>query len=241
MRSKFISAVVADMKNIFSNRFLIVLVVLFILIIFLSFYFPVISNSIFLQTGFRLDEYYSLISITIVAIISVLIGIEYGKLLCLICRPGFNLISNTSLETKENLLFQRVLSAPTLSFILIILSILFIKPVPTQGWLRTLYAAIMLSIQTVPACFIFIKTNEQKRERFALPWFLWIILIAMPVGLLLHHPWNYFTFFSPYYWIAWSWMIRSPMESFFYGLIALVLTSVYLTISLRHFPWKKYI
>jgi len=232
----------ADMKSISSNyRFLIVSVVLLILIIFLDFYFPIVSDSVFIKHGFRLSEYYSLISITILAIISAMIGSEYGKMLSESAGSHIIPLSSYFSEIKENLLFLRVLMTTVICFILIIICILLLKPVPSQGWLRSLYIAIMLSIQSTYICVVYIRTEEQKKARFTFSWLTRISLIAMPVGLLLHHPWNYFAFFSPYYWIAWSWMIGSPTESFIYGFIALLLTSIFLMILLRQFSEKKHL
>ena len=100
----------ADMKSISSNyRFLIVSVVLLILIIFLDFYFPIVSDSVFIKHGFRLSEYYSLISITILAIISAMIGSEYGKMLSESAGSHIIPLSSYFSEIKENLLFLRVL------------------------------------------------------------------------------------------------------------------------------------
>jgi hypothetical protein len=120
-----------------------------------------------------------------------------------------------------------------ISFLLIILSILIIKPVPAQGWLRTLYAAILLSLQA-PAGFLYTGIKDLKRTTgIGLTILYWLFLIALPTGLLLHHPWNRIACFSPYYWIAWAWMLKSPAGAVIYGSVAVILTSIVLIIFLR--------
>jgi hypothetical protein len=83
--------------------------------------------------------------------------------------------------------------------------------------------------------------SGKRRKRFVFSGFYWILLIVVPLGLLLHHPWNYFTFFSPFYWISWAWVIPLPTDSFIYGAIAIVLTSVAIIIlSVRILRKKLY-
>jgi hypothetical protein len=61
----------------------------------------------------------------------------------------------------------------------------------------------------------------------------------LPVGLLLHHPWNYVALVSPFYWIAWAWMVQSSGLSLLYGFIALAFTSIAGIIPIRQF-FKKH-
>jgi len=225
MRSKFKRVFIADLKIIFRNhRLIFASLILLILIIFLTFYFPVISNIIFKRYGLRLAEYYPLFSITLIGVIPVLIGTRYGMLFC--TEQG-NLIRTKSTEITiqiRNLLFMRVLSSVIVSFFIIVLSVFLIKPVPAQGWLRTIFSIGLLSFQS-PLGFI-IFSEGRKTGMLIFSWLSWIFLIAMPLGLLIHHPWNYIAFLSPFYWIAWAWIIRSPTESLVYGVIALSLTFV---------------
>jgi fluoroquinolone transport system permease protein len=65
-----------------------------------------------------------------------------------------------------------------------------------------------------------------------------IFLVAVPLGLLLHHPWNYFAFFSPLYWISWAWIISVPFESLIYGAISMIITFGCILIFFRHFLKK---
>jgi hypothetical protein len=75
-------------------------------------------------------------------------------------------------------------------------------------------------------------------EGFALSKIYGIFLITVPLGLVLHHPWNYLAFFSPLYWISWTWVVSIPAESFLYGAIATIITSGGIIIFFRHFLRK---
>jgi hypothetical protein len=238
MSSKFKRVFITDLKKISrSHRLLFASVILFILIIFLTFYFPVLSNFVFKRHGFRLDEYYPLFSITLIGVIPVLIGTRYGMLFCTDQGNDLWTKSNEITIQSRNLLLIRVMSTVIVSFFMVVLSVLFIKPVPAQGWLRTIFAIGLLSIQS-PLGFVVISEGR-KTGRLIYSWLSWIILIAMPLGLLFHHPWNYLSFLSPFYWIAWAWIIQSPTESLIYGLIALTLTFAGAFLFFREFLKKR--
>lgn len=240
MFSRFKRVFLTDLKMISGNhRLLFASVILFILIIFLTFYFPVLSHHIFNRHGFRLDGYYSLFAITLIGAIPVLIGTRYGILFC--TDQGNDLWTKSDEITRQSrsLLVMRVISTVIVSFFMIVLSVLLIKPVPLQGWLRTIFAIGLLSIQS-PLGFIVISEGR-KTGRLLFSWLSWIILIAMPLGLLFHHPWNYLAFLSPFYWIAWAWLIGSPTESLIYGLIGLALTFAGAFLFFREFFKKKVI
>ena len=147
-------------------------------------------------------------------------------------------IEEVDTVAERKFLFMRMISPLFISFILVLLTILLSKPVPTEGWLRTLFSAFLLSIQSL-FVFLFITTlAENKTAGVALSRLYWIFLIAVPAGLLLHHPLNYFAFYSPLYWVAWTWIIPSPVESMIYGSVALILTSGASVIFYRHFVKK---
>jgi hypothetical protein len=60
-----------------------------------------------------------------------------------------------------------------------------------------------------------------------------MFLVTVPSGLMLHHPWSYFAFFSPFYWISWAWVVASPAESLIYGAISVLITSAGMLIFYR--------
>jgi hypothetical protein len=236
MSSKFKSAITGDMKIISSNYRPFIPVTLLLLVIFLlPAFLPVLSHSSYLKTGAQPAKYLTLISITLVSMVPVLCGLAYGKSLSSKGKPVKTADSQKSPADTKSSVFIRIFTLLLISFFLIILSILIIKPVPAQGWLRTLYAAILLSFQA-PAAFLYCGIKDLKRMAgISLSVLYWLLIIALPVGLLLHHPWNRAACFSPFYWTAWAWMLKSPTASLIYGSVAFILTSIVIAILLRLF------
>jgi len=242
MLSRFISLFIGDINIILHDKKLLARCLApFIFILLLKYVLPPFSDLIFSKTGFHLARYYAVIAITLVSIIPMLIG-SVSALIVLHekeLHPGQN--ATAFPDSRNKSLFVRMVVSVFISFVYIIITIILTKPVPTEGWLRTLFAASLLSIQA-PFVFLFISSlSGKRRKRFVFSGFYWILLIVVPLGLLLHHPWNYFTFFSPFYWISWAWVIPLPTDSFIYGAIAIVLTSVAIIIlSVRILRKKLY-
>ena len=119
---------------------------------------------------------------------------------------------------------MRLMIPAFLSFIMVLITIFLTDPVINEGWLRSLFISLLLSTQSSFA-FLFIGCLAvNKVQGLALSKLYGIFLVAVPLGLLLHHPWNYFAFFSPLYWISWAWVSYSPSESLLYGAIAIIIT-----------------
>jgi hypothetical protein len=226
MWSRFISLFTSDINIILHDKKLLSRCLApFIFILLLKYVLPPVSGLIFSKTGYNLDRYYSVIAITLVSIIPTLIG-SVSAFIYLHEKELHPGQSPTTLpDSRYKSLFVRMVVYTFLSFVYVILTIILTQPVPTEGWLRTIFAASLLSIQA-PFVFLFISSLPvNRRRRFVFSGFYWILLIVVPLGLLLHHPWNYFTFFSPFYWISWAWVIPVPKDSFIYGSIAVALTS----------------
>jgi hypothetical protein len=226
-------------RIIFLNyRLLIALLILIVIIVLMPVCFPSVSHSVYMKTGVQPAKYYTLISLTLVALIPVLIGIAYGRLTADETQPSAikSSIKGSGMITDST--YFRIFISIIISFILIILSILLIKPVPSQGWLRTLYAAMLLSVHAPFVLLLVGITGNKKIASPGLTKLYWIIFLALPLGLLVHHPWNYFAFFSPFYWIAWAWMINPVVESVLCGSIAIILSSSFLFILLRYYQKK---
>ena len=240
MLSKFINTFLADLKTIYLNyRILIPLCVLFLIIILIPFCFHVVTHHEYLYHHVQPAKYYRLISITLVALIPVLTGIAYGKLMT--DKTHLTTIKSSN-EVSGNIpdsAFIRIFTSLLISFILILLSIWLIKPVPSQGWLRTLYAAMLLSVHAPFVLLLIGSTGNKKIASLSLIRLYWIFLLALPLGLLVHHPWNYFAFFSPFYWIAWAWMINPVVESILCGSIAVILSSGFLFILLKYYLKRR--
>jgi hypothetical protein len=205
-----------------------------LVIVFMKFLFPAFSDFIYTKTGFLINEYYTLIAITLICIIPFTIGLVYSKVL-----NGDRDFQSEDLLTVQdanrNFLFMRMLITALICFILVWLTIILVKPVPTEGWLRNLFIACLLSIQAPLVCLLICTLVMNKVKRISVFVLCCIFLITVPFGLLVHHPWNYFAFFSPLYWVAWSWVIRSPTESLLYGTIAVILTSGVIVLLFRNY------
>jgi len=200
--------------------------------------FPFLGQLTFSRTGFQVSNYYSVISITLVCLIPYLIGILYARVI----RADRSYQSSdltTDPTFRNSFLLIRMIFAAFVCFVFVLLAILVVKPVPTEGWLRNLFIACLLSIQAPFVCLLFCTLVMHKVKRISVFILCSIFLITVPFGLLVHHPWNYFAFFSPFYWVAWSWVIMSPMESLLYGSIALILTSVIIVLLFRNYNMKK--
>ena len=240
MWGRFKSSIISDMKIISHDTMLLaVSLVPLLLIIFLKLVFPLFSQIIFTKSGFLLDRYYSLTAITFVSIIPMLFGMVYAFIL--LDENELNIIPEHDVTpaTRRNSLYMRIVETMTLSFILVLISILIANPVPAEGWLRTVFVIFLLTIQS-PFVFLLISSLAENRiEGLALSAIYGIFLITVPLGLLLHHPWNYLAFFSPLYWIGWTWIESSPLESLEFGIIAIIITSASILIFLRHFLKKR--
>jgi fluoroquinolone transport system permease protein len=239
MMRRFKSSFIADMKIISHDALLLVTgLIPLLLILLLKFVFPLISHLVFLKSGFILDKYYSLAALTIVSLIPVFLGMLYAFIL--LDENDLKIIEESDMKpfSRGNSLYMRILVTASLSLILIYISIFLINPVPGEGWLRTLFVVILLSLQS-PFVFLFIVSlAENKIEGFALSKIYGFFLITVPLGLVLHHPWNYLAFFSPLYWISWAWIVQSPVESMIYGTIAVILTSGAIIFFFRRFFMK---
>jgi fluoroquinolone transport system permease protein len=209
-----------------------------LIIIILKLFFPVFSDIVYSKSGFHIKEYYPVIAITLVCLIPYLNGMIYLHIL----RHGNGYLSSDRKATpdrSDSFLLIRMFFIVFQSFVFILLTILLINPVSSEGWLRNLFAACLLSFQAPFICLM-IRTLVLKKMK-QIPVFIVsiIFLIAVPFGLLVHHPWNYLVFFSPFYWVAWAWIIRIPAEGFIYGAISVIITSVALTVFLSSLLRKK--
>lgn len=210
----------------------------FFLILFLKLVLPLLSDFIFLKTGFILIDYYTIIAISIISLIPMLIGMVYAFILLDENDTHILQVIEVTPAGKINYLYLRMIVPLCFTFFMLSLAIVLTDPVPGEGWLRSLFVCFLLSA-AFPFTFLFIGSLAgNKVEGLALSKLLGIFLIAVPLGLILHHPWNYFAFFSPFYWISWSWVIPDPAESMLYGAIALIVTLVSVMVFFRHFLRK---
>jgi hypothetical protein len=219
--------ILLKLTRIIWGSFLTFLGILFVMKII----FPLIGQVTFSKTGFQVSSYYSLIVITLVCLFPYLIGILYAKVIRR--ERGYQSPDHTASIANNNFLLLRMLFAVFICFVFVLLTSILLKPVPTEGWLRNLFATCLISIQAPFVCMMICTLIKKKVNQFFIFVFCSIFLITILFGLLVHHPWNYFVFFSPLYWVAWAWVISSPLESLLYGTISLIITSVALIIFLR--------
>ncbi|HAM10368.1 MAG: hypothetical protein A2X05_12785 [Bacteroidetes bacterium GWE2_41_25] len=210
----------------------------FFLILFLRLLIPLLSEYIYARTSFQLLDYYPIVAISMVSIIPMLFGMVYAFIL--LDENDANILQVISVTPagKRDFLYMRLLIPAFLSFIMVLFTIFLTDPVTGEGWLRSVFISLLLSTQSSFA-FLFIGCiAANKVQGLAMSKLYGIFLVAVPLGLLLHHPWNYLAFFSPLYWISWAWIIPSTGESLMYGLIATVITGGCIVIFFRYFLKK---
>jgi fluoroquinolone transport system permease protein len=210
----------------------------FLLVLFLLLIFPVISDFVSLMSNFPLDFYYPVVAITLISLIPMLTGMVYAFILLDENDTHILQIIAITPAGRMNFLLIRMILPMIFTFIILILSILITDPVTSEGWLRTLIISLLLSLQ-FPFTFLFIGgLARNKIEGMALSKLTGVFLVAVPLGMILHHPWNYFSFFSPFYWIGWAWVVENPAESLLYGAISVLITTGCIVVFLRHFLRK---
>ena len=230
------SSFIADMKVISHDRMLVLLSLTpLLLIILLKLVFPVFSHLVITKSGFLLEKYYTLIAITFVSIIPMLYGMVYAFVLLYENDPHIFQNDDVKSAVVRSSLFPRIVMTMSLSFILILISVLITNPVPSEGWLRTVFVIFLLTIQAPFVFLLICSLADSINEGLALSAIYGIFLITVPLGMVLHHPWNYLAFFSPLYWIGWTWIEYSAVESLEYGIIAIIITSGTIFILARHF------
>jgi len=215
----------ADIKFIIRDPMLLMASVApLFLVAFLRLLFPLLADFIFEKTNFDLNKYYTVVAITMVSVVPMLFGIVYAFIL--LDENDMHILQVISVTPagKRNFLYMRMIVPAFFSFLFVIVTSFLTNPVPSEGWLRTFFVSSLLALQA-PFIFLFIGSlASNKIEGLALSKFYGVFLVAVPLGLLLHHPWNYFTFFSPLYWISWAWISTNPAESLLYGGISLLIT-----------------
>ena len=210
-----------------------------IIILLLLFICPVLSDMTSSGGAFPCGRFYSLTGITLISSIPLI----YGLLFSFIHLNNLNDSNNNGTqkspeEARKNLIIRTAITS-FLSFIIVLPVICITDPVLTEGWLRSIYAAFLMAVL---GSFVFLFTvgfaREIKNWR-GISLISVLFLITVPSGLLFHHPWNYFLFFSPFYWSGWAWVIQSPAESMLYGIISLVISTLGMLVSYRYLVRKS--
>ncbi len=235
-----LNSLITDLKFIARDPMLLVASVApALLVVLLRLVFPLAADLLIRNTGFDLYLYYPVVAITFITLIPMLIGMVYAFILLDENDTHILQVISVTPAGKKYFILMRMIMPVILSFIFTVFAISLTNPVPSEGWLRTLVITVLFSTQST-FIFLFIGSMAgDKIEGLALTKLYGIFLVAVPIGLILHHPWNYLAFFSPSYWIAWSWIVPSPVYSIWYAVIAVLLTSAGMIFFLRHFIRKK--
>ena len=206
-------------------------------ILLLRFAINPVSDLMFSETGFSLEYYYTIIAISLISVIPVVFGLIYA----------FIFLNNSELSSlnvdpaissgNKSFPGKRMIVPALLSIITVLITVLITDPAPSEGWLRSLFAALLFSVQAPLIVLLTVSAAKNKKKKILLTSLYGLVLVAVPLGLLLHHPWNYFLFFSPLYWATWAWIIPSAAESLVYGTISLIL-SVAVIVFFRYFLRK---
>lgn len=207
-----------------------------IITLFLLYLFPLISGLNRNKDAFSCVRYYTVITVSLISAIPFI----YGLLSSFIHlhKPPFSDNNQTGISAKEPkmLLNRRIAVATFLTFIMVLPVIFLTNPVTTEGWIRSIYVAFLLASMT-PFIFLFTACFGRNRRNWKFFSLISVIfLITVPTGLLVHHPWNYLEFFSPFYWLSWAWVIGLRAESLMYGVISLAIALVSMLFFYRSIP-----
>lgn len=210
-----------------------------ILIFLMKFLFPLLAEFISSRSSVNLYDYYPIAAITMISIIPMLFGMVYAFILLDENDAHILQVISVTPSGKRNFLIMRMIVPAFLSLVMVLVTVFITDPVEDEGWLRNIYISIMLASQA-PFTFLFIGCLAgNKVEGLALSKLYGVFLVAVPLGLILHHPWNYIMFYSPLYWISWAWIIPSQSESIAYGAIAIIITSVSIVLFFKYFLRKR--
>jgi hypothetical protein len=213
-----------DLKLIIHKPVLISAILIpLLLVLILKLIFPSVAGLIGSEGRLQPENYFTLISVSLIFSIPMVVGI--------LLATGFtnrNLLSDRSaISQKEvKLIFLiRTVEALIVSFILVLLTIVFTDPVPSEGWLRMIYISALLSLQTVHILFLITNRIYHKAGNTIIYIICALLLIAVPAGLLLKNPFYYPAFISPFYWISWAWITGVKIESIISGAISVIISS----------------
>jgi hypothetical protein len=225
MSRRISRCIIDDIRFVVRNLMLLIAVIVpFLIILILKFALIPFSSFILSATGFHLEAYCTIIAITLTSSIPLLYGSVYAFILLDENDKQIRLIISLTKEEKKHFLYLRSLISLVISFFSIWLLIVITDPVPEEGWLRAIYVSSLMAFQAPLLLLSVGSLSGFKTKGFALTLLFVIFLAAVPFGLIVHHPWNYFAFFSPFYWISWAWVTSVPLESLLYGAISMIIT-----------------
>ena len=211
MIRRYIILLISDIKFIVRVPALLIAVLApFLLTIILLIVSPIIPG-----------PYYSLTALTLIAVTPIIYGLVFSG-------EDLNSLPSFASDDKSETLFllrERIIYSTITCFAVLLPVVFLTDAVPGEGWIRSIFASALFSVLSPLVFLLSACLASGKKKVMIQSLFCALLLITVPVGLLLHHPLNYFAFYSPLYWAVWAWAIASPSESLMYGIISLALSS----------------
>ena len=178
---------ISDIKSISRSPILLcalsypVLVVLFLLYLF-----PLISGLTWSDDIFLYNRYYSVTAITLISAIPFIYGLLFSFIH--LSKPHLSDKNATDKTNTENkiLLINRIAAGAFLSFITVFPVIHLTDAVPTEGWLRNIYAAFLLAVMS-PFIFLFTLGLSETRKNWRLLSFISVLFrLLITSGISTH-------------------------------------------------------
>ncbi|MCU0363138.1 MAG: hypothetical protein MUD02_02100 [Bacteroidales bacterium] len=195
------------------------------LILVLRVGFHPLAEMIGTLTGKDLSGYYSLAALISISVISVIPGIFFA----------FDALRRGYIAQTGRAFLSRLSGSLLYSFLSSIISVviagLLADPVPSEGIIRLLLAAFLFALQSVVICLFMLSFSRTYLKALVSAKAYSVFILAAPLGLVLNSPWNLLSFFSPFYWICWSWLTEIPAQALIYGMIASGISAAILLIT----------
>jgi hypothetical protein len=232
LRRRLPGVLISDIKYIARMPWLLAGILFPIFVILLHFFaLKYISVT---KDAERAYQYYTVTVVSLISAIPFIYGIVFSFRNTHGIRSGDNKTSVQPESEKRDLFLIRLLISGLWALIVVLPVTYITDAVATEGWLRGIYVSILLAT-TAPFIFAFSSGSGGSISGWRVRSLISVLFVLpVPFGLILHHPWNYLAFFSPFYWINWAWIIPSPGESLIYGLIAIAIITSVLSI----YCWK---
>jgi len=184
------------------------------------------------------SEYYTIITVSLTSLIPVISGIIAAYFYNDNNKSPSHIfgISYKGVRITADLL--RKINLFLVCFLSLLLFIRLANPLPSEGWLRTIIIMVLFSAESLVIYYL-IRLSSSGMIRIVIIAIVILLFAALPSGLLLHKPWTYLLFVSPFYWLGWTWVIPPAVESGAYAAIAAVLTTFYTIGATLFFRTKK--
>ena len=216
---------ISDIKSIIRVPVLFsALVSPLLILLFLLFFSPLIESLTGSENSGSFGSYYTVAAISLISAIPFLYGLLFSFIH--VFKTSFRDRESSETEGPHSGFLVSRITFILIFNIIIILPVIFITdPVSTEGWLRSIFATLLLSATSPFIFLLMVAFGRSKSKWIIVSLFALVFILVVPSGMALHHPWNYFAFFSPFYWSGWAWVIASPVEGLIYGLISIGVTA----------------